>query len=83
MSRLKGARYSHAPFEDQASPTHRGEILYDHARELLKHDFDEPTITNIHAYILLSTYKITFGGSRLAYVYLGRPLHLSRSLEVS
>jgi hypothetical protein len=64
-------RYSHAPFDDAVSQAHRGEILYDHARELLKDEFDTPSITVVQAYVLLSTYKLTFGGSRLANVYLG------------
>lgn len=64
-------RYSHAPFHDAVSPSHRGEILYDHTRELLKEDFDTPSITVVQAYVLLSTYKLTFGGARLANIYLG------------
>jgi hypothetical protein len=64
-------RYSHAPFEDRVSACHRGEILYDHTRELLKEEFDEPTTATIQVYVLLSTYKLTFGGARQANLYLG------------
>lgn len=64
-------RYSHAPFHDAVSPSHRGEILYDHARELVKEDFDNASITMAQVYVLLSTYKLTFGGARMANVYLG------------
>jgi hypothetical protein len=65
-------RYSHAPFEDAVSQAHRGEGLYEHARGLLKEEFDCPSVTVVQAYVLLSTYKLTFGGARLANVYLGK-----------
>lgn len=72
-------RYSHAPFDDAVSPSHRGEILYDHTRELAKENFDEPSITMAQVYVLLSTYKLTFGGARAANVYLGTLVHLRRN----
>jgi hypothetical protein len=70
-------RYSHAPFDDAVSQAHRGEILYDHARELMKDEFDTPSIHVVQAYVLLSTYKLTFGGSRLANIYLGKQSSLT------
>ncbi|KAM5341876.1 hypothetical protein ACJ41O_014907 [Fusarium nematophilum] len=75
-------RYSHAPFEDPVSASHRGEILYGQARDLLKQEFDEPSTANVQAYVLLSTYKLTFGGSRQANVYLGFAVNLVRALRL-
>lgn len=51
--------------------THWGEPLYNEARRLLRQDFDEPSVINIQAYVLQSTYHLTFGGTRRAWIYLG------------
>ncbi|KAK7414937.1 hypothetical protein QQX98_006262 [Neonectria punicea] len=64
-------RFSLAPFDEELPPSHRGELLFKHARKLIQEDFDWPSITTIQAYILLSTYKMAFGGSRQSYLYLG------------
>ncbi|KAH7152677.1 fungal-specific transcription factor domain-containing protein, partial [Dactylonectria macrodidyma] len=75
-------RFSLAPFGEELPPSHRGEVLFEHARKLLQQEFDWPSITAIQAYILLSTYKITFGGSRQSYVYLGFATNMLRALRL-
>lgn len=49
---------------------HWGEPLYHQARQLLKEDFDRPSLTTIQAYVLLASYDLTFGGTRKAWIYL-------------
>lgn len=49
---------------------HWGEPLYHQARQLLKEDFDRPSLTTIQAYVLLASYDLTFGGARKAWIYL-------------
>lgn len=44
--------------------------MFDHARHLLQQDFDRMSITNVQVYILLSTYKLTYGGLAQAYTFL-------------
>lgn len=61
-----------APFTEDLPPCHRGELLFKHARSLLVEDFDWPSVPTIQAYLLLGTYKLAFGGSRQAYVFLGQ-----------
>lgn len=34
-------------------------------------EFDRPSIAAAQAYVLLSTYKLAYGGSRQAFLYLG------------
>ncbi|KAH8658183.1 fungal-specific transcription factor domain-containing protein [Xylariales sp. PMI_506] len=75
-------RFSHAPFRDDLEQAHRGEALYDHARKLLMQDFDRPSISNIQAYVLLSTYKLTYGGSMQAYIFLGIATNMLRVLRL-
>lgn len=64
-------RFSVAPFREDLAPSHRGEILFEHARSLLQEEFDRPSIATAQAYVLLSTYKLAYGGSRQAFLYLG------------
>ncbi|KAH6995148.1 fungal-specific transcription factor domain-containing protein [Ilyonectria destructans] len=75
-------RFSLAPFNEELPPSHRGELLFEHARKLLQRDFDWPSITVIQAYILLSTYKMSFGGSRQSYLYLGFATNMLRALRL-
>ncbi|KAH6975215.1 fungal-specific transcription factor domain-containing protein [Ilyonectria sp. MPI-CAGE-AT-0026] len=75
-------RFSLAPFNEELPPSHRGELLFEHARKLLQRDFDCPSITVIQAYILLSTYKMSFGGSRQSYLYLGFATNMLRALRL-
>ncbi|BCS30064.1 Zn(II)2Cys6 transcription factor [Aspergillus puulaauensis] len=65
-----GIRYSHAPFQSVHMRPHWGEPLYHQARQLLKEDFDRPSLTTIQAYVLLASYDLTFGGARKAWIYL-------------
>lgn len=44
--------------------------MFDHARHLLQQDFDRLSVTNIQVYILLSTYKLAFGGPAQAHTFL-------------
>ncbi|CAH0020327.1 unnamed protein product [Clonostachys rhizophaga] len=74
-------RFSLAPFGEEIPPRHRGEPLWRHARNLLKDSFDWPSTTAIQVYVLLSTYKLSFGGSRQAYLYLGCASNMLRALR--
>uniref|UniRef100_A0A8H7K3U0 Zn(2)-C6 fungal-type domain-containing protein n=1 Tax=Bionectria ochroleuca TaxID=29856 RepID=A0A8H7K3U0_BIOOC len=74
-------RFSLAPFGEELPPRHRGEPLWRHARNLLKDSFDWPSTTAIQVYVLLSTYKLSFGGSRQAYLYLGYASNMLRALR--
>ncbi|KAL2854025.1 hypothetical protein BJX68DRAFT_232689 [Aspergillus pseudodeflectus] len=65
-----GIRYSHAPFQNPHLRPHWGESLYQEARQLLKEDFDHPSLTTIQVYVLLATYNLTFGGARKAWMFL-------------
>lgn len=65
------ARYSQAPFENPQLRAHWGEPLVNKSRELLKDDFDHPSITSAQTYVLLATYHFTFGGMRKAWLSLG------------
>ncbi|KAL3454355.1 hypothetical protein BJX65DRAFT_260378 [Aspergillus insuetus] len=65
-----GIRYSHAPFQNPHLRPHWGEPLYQEARQLLKEDFDHPSLTTIQVYVLLATYNLTFGGARKAWMFL-------------
>ncbi|KAL2799428.1 hypothetical protein BJX66DRAFT_322276 [Aspergillus keveii] len=65
-----GIRYSHAPFQNPHLRPHWGEPLYHQARQLLKEDFDHPSLTTIQVYVLLATYNLTFGGARKAWMFL-------------
>ncbi|KAF4455278.1 NAD-P-binding [Fusarium albosuccineum] len=75
-------RFSFAPFQEELPPSHRGELLFNHARKLLLEEFDWPSVTAIQAYVLLSTYKMAYGGSRQAYVYLGFATNMVRALRL-
>ncbi|RSL48140.1 hypothetical protein CEP53_009643 [Fusarium sp. AF-6] len=75
-------RFSMAPFTEDLPPCHRGELLFKHARSLLVEDFDWPSVPTIQAYLLLGTYKLAFGGSRQAYVYLGFAANMLRALRL-
>ncbi|KAJ3531799.1 hypothetical protein NM208_g8719 [Fusarium decemcellulare] len=75
-------RFSFAPFHEELPPCHRGELLFNHARKLLLEEFDWPSVTAIQAYVLLSTYKMAYGGSRQAYVYLGFATNMVRALRL-
>ncbi|KAF5008157.1 hypothetical protein FDECE_5551 [Fusarium decemcellulare] len=75
-------RFSFAPFHEELPPSHRGELLFNHARKLLLEEFDWPSVTAIQAYVLLSTYKMAYGGSRQAYVYLGFATNMVRALRL-
>lgn len=63
-------RYSSLPIFGKRTRSHRGEPLFNEARKLLKSEFDHASLTTIQAYILLSTYHLTFGGARKAWLYL-------------
>ncbi|KAL3476992.1 hypothetical protein BJX99DRAFT_257894 [Aspergillus californicus] len=65
-----GIRYSHAPFQSPHLRPHWGEALYHQARQLLKDEFDRPSVTTIQVHVLLATYKMTFGGTRQAWIFL-------------
>ncbi|KAL4885198.1 hypothetical protein BJY04DRAFT_214536 [Aspergillus karnatakaensis] len=65
-----GIRYSYAPFQSPHLRPHWGEPLYHQARQLLKEDFDHPSLTTIQVYVLLATYNLTFGGARKAWIFL-------------
>ncbi|KAL2814386.1 hypothetical protein BDW59DRAFT_154422 [Aspergillus cavernicola] len=65
-----GIRYSHAPFQSPHLRPHWGEPLYHQARQLLKEDFDHPSLTTIQVYVLLATYNLTFGGARKSWIFL-------------
>lgn len=49
---------------------HWGEPLLDEACDLLKREFDDPSLTMTQAYVLQATYHLTFGGTRKAWIYL-------------
>lgn len=66
-----GIRFSEAPCFDKTMPSHRGEALIKHGRNLLKNDFDHVSLHMIQAYILQCTYWLAFGAARKAWVYLG------------
>ncbi|RDW77442.1 hypothetical protein BP6252_05495 [Coleophoma cylindrospora] len=63
-------KYSNLPIFGKRPQSHRGEPLFHEARKLLKGEFDHASLTTIQAYILLSTYHLTFGGARKAWLYL-------------
>jgi hypothetical protein len=67
-------RYSNSSIFNHISRSHRGEPLFKEARNALKENFDHQSLTTIQVYTLLSTYHLTFGGARKAWLYLGRSL---------
>jgi hypothetical protein len=67
-------RYSNSSIFNHISRSHRGEPLFKEARNALKENFDHQSPTTIQVYTLLSTYHLTFGGARKAWLYLGRSL---------
>lgn len=73
-------RFSNAPCFNGTLRSHRGEPIFRQARKLLKEDFDHLSITVIQAYILQSTYWLTFGGGRKAWVYLGKSNSWTKNL---
>ncbi|KAH6695081.1 hypothetical protein F5X68DRAFT_243543 [Plectosphaerella plurivora] len=75
-------RFSVAPFREDLGPSHRGEILFEHARSLLMEEFDRPSIAAAQAYVLLSTYKLAYGGSRQAFLYLGFAVNMLKVLRL-
>jgi len=64
-------RFSEAPFFEGTMPSHRGEALVKHGRNLLKDDFDHVSLHSIQAYILQCTYWLVFGAARKSWLYLG------------
>ncbi|KAH7018174.1 uncharacterized protein B0I36DRAFT_36377 [Microdochium trichocladiopsis] len=75
-------RFSHAPFDDDGSTANRGELMFDHARRLLQQDFDRLSITNIQVYILLSTYKLAYGGPAQAHTFLSIAANMIQLLRI-
>lgn len=64
-------RYLPPSLMEHTKRSHRGEILYAEARKLLKLEFDHASLTIIRVYILMSTYHLTFGGAKKAWLHLG------------
>ncbi|PNH44150.1 hypothetical protein VD0002_g6263 [Verticillium dahliae] len=75
-------RFSVAPFREALSPAHRGEILFEHARSLVKEEWDRPSIAAAQAYVLLATYKLLYGGARQAFLYLGFAANMVKVLRL-
>ncbi|KAL2871220.1 uncharacterized protein BJX67DRAFT_218888 [Aspergillus lucknowensis] len=81
-----GIRYSHASFNQPSLRPHWGEPLFHESRRLLKEEFDHPSVVTAQTYVLLATYHLTFGGTRKAWMYIGKhgPLvHLLAIAELS
>ncbi|KAM0327003.1 hypothetical protein ACHAQA_006124 [Verticillium albo-atrum] len=75
-------RFSVAPFREELPPAHRGEILFEHARNLVQEEWDRPSIAAAQAYVLLGTYKLQYGGARQAFLYLGYAVNMLKVLRL-